>query len=592
MDTATLRSRATPWFVTCTIVAALYFARDFVAPIALAVYIAFVFVPLVRRLTRHRIPRVVATSIILGSATIALVAIGWLLAGQISSFADKLPEYRSNLREKIVDIRGAYSGSIQRATSTVRELGDQLTLEQADGTKVSAPTPAPVSTPASSSNLVQTLIGSLALFGSMAAFVFLLSWVMLLRWEDLRYRMLELAGRSDLYVTTRATVEASAKVTAYVRKQLLVNALHGTALSLLLWWVGVPNPLVWGILAAALRFVPYLGPIVSTVAPIVVSLASSNGWSQTWLTAGVLIGLEVVTNNVVEPLAYGSCTGISPLALLVSAAFWTWLWGPVGLVLSTPMTVCLLVVGKHFPRLHFFEVLMGDQPAMPESARLYHRLLADDQDEAWDIVRKHTAQASGSSAADQLLLPALALAGSAVRDGTIDMEQRNRIATIALAVVGEMEDAHAVDATPALPAAPRVLCIAARDAFDSVGNRLLAIELEQRGLQVTIPGEGELLGETLERIRKDPPNVVCISSVAPTHFLHVRTLCKRLLKAEPRVHIVLGLWGEDLEPSEIEQRLPASDKLHVAISLAGAVERTAGLAGHPVVTSAVRSAAI
>ncbi len=588
MDSGINRSRATPWFVFCTAVAGIYFARDFLAPIALAGFIAFVTAPLVRGLTRRRVPRALATSLILGGVAVAHTALGWLLVGQLRSFADKLPEYRSNLQAKVEDFHLRYGGSLERASSAVRSLGGDVA--QAHGQAAAVPAPAASSIEFGSS-LVPNFIGSLALFGSLAAFVFLLSWVMLLRWEDLRDRLLELAGRTDLYITTSAGVEASAKVTAYVRKQLLVNILYGTVLGLVLAWIGVPNPLVWGILAAALRFIPYLGPAISTLAPIAVSLASSDGWSQAWLTASALVSLEIITCYIVEPLVYGACTGVSPLALLVSAAFWTWLWGPVGLVLSTPLTVCLLVVGKHFPRLRIFEVLMGDQPAMPERSRLYHRMLVGDQDQAWDILRNRTSLDGELAAADGLLLPALALAGQAVRDGTIDVEQRDRIATLTHALVGELEDSRRAEKPIPSPDAQRILCVSARDAFDAVGTRLLAAELERRGCQVSSTSDGEFTAETCERIHADPSIVVCVSSVAPTHFLQVRAMCKRLLQSGTKTQIVLGLWGEDLEHAELEQRLPPSPRIQVVTSLTEAVGRALALANGPVASEPVQATA-
>ncbi|MEO6709459.1 MAG: AI-2E family transporter, partial [Planctomycetota bacterium] len=360
--------------------------------------------------------------------------------------------------------------------------------------------------------------------------------------------------------------------------QILVNSMHGTVLGLLLLWIGVPNPLVWGILAAALRFIPYLGPMISTLAPILVALASSEGWSQTWRTAGALIGLELVTNNIVEPWVYGTSTGISTLAILVAAAFWTWVWGVIGLALSTPLTVCLLVLGQNFPRLRFFEVLIGDEPAMPAPSRLFHRMLAGSQDEAWDIVRNRAKLDGELVAADRLLLPALSLAGQAVREGTIGPEQRDMIASLTHTLVSELEDSRVPDEAPPLTDTPRILCVVARDAFDAVGCRLLTAELERRGCRVSKPGEAELFAETLARIRAEPPRVVCISSVAPTHFLQVRALCKRLLQASPEVQIVLGLWGEDLEHAELEQRLPASARIRIVTSLATAADQAAALA--------------
>jgi len=570
----------------CSVVGALYFARGFLEPVALAGFVAFLLSPLVRLLTRKKVPRVLSTTLSLGVAAILVAIVGGLLLGQLDSFSEHLPEYRANLRDKIADFRANYGHSIERASSTVRELGDELTHEHEATGGVPAPA-APAAPPATSTNMgmqiLQEVAGSLAVLATTAAFVLLLAWIMLLRWDDLHDRLLRLAGRGDVNVTTRASVEASSKVTTYFRKQVLVNLTYGIVIGLILAAVGVPNPLVWGILGGALRFIPYLGAWIGTTAPVLFSLASSRGWSQAWIAAGVLVVVELITNSVVEPMVYGASTGVSPLALLVSAAFWTWIWGPVGLVLSTPLTVCLLVAGKNFAGLRFFEILVGDQPAMPESARLYHRLLADDQDEAWEILRNRAAREGASTAAaDELLLPALGFAGQAVREATIDPEQRDRIATVAQSLAGELEDARP-EATAIVPReAPPILCLSARDAFDAVGARLLAAELSRLGWPVTVEGDAKLVGEVVERIEEDRTRVVCVSSVQPTQFLHLRSLCKRILLTDPRIQIVLGLWGEDLSSADLEQRLTDSPRVHFVNTLAAALERSTVLAGESV----------
>ncbi|HUR29544.1 MAG TPA: AI-2E family transporter, partial [Planctomycetota bacterium] len=496
MDVGSLRSRATPWFLFFSVVAALYFGRELLTTLALAAFVAFVLEPFVRALTHWRIPRVIGTTLVLGGAGLLFLAVGSLLFGQLKRFAEHLPEYVGNLRMKAETLLSTYGDSIARASSTVRALGGDLSKQDPPSAAVIGPQLAE-----SSASFLQGLIGSIAVFVAWAAFVLLLSWLMLVRWDDLRDRGLELASRSELYVTTRAATEASRKVMRYVRKQLLVNVLHGTALWILLAWVGVPNPLVWGILAAGLRYIPYLGPAISIIAPLVVSLASSEGWSETWHAALALIGLEIVTNNVVEPLVYGSSTGISTLALLVSAAFWTWVWGTVGLVLSVPLAVCLLVIGRHFPRLRFLELLISDRPAMPESSRLYHRMLTGAQDEAWELLRGHMKPDCDPLEADGLLLNALGLAGQAMREGTIDAEERELLTTLTQTLASELCESRVVLETEPRKQRSQILCLGARDEFDAVGSQLLAAELERRGLSVRVAGERELLAETLAGMR-------------------------------------------------------------------------------------------
>jgi hypothetical protein len=344
------------------------------------------------------------------------------------------------------------------------------------------------------------------------------------------------------------------------------------------------------LLAGVLRFVPYVGPIVGTIAPVVVSLASSNGWAQTWGTAGALILLEIITNNIVEPWFYGGATGVSPLALLVSAAFWTWIWGAAGLVLSTPLTVCLIVVGKHVRCMRFLDVLFGDEPVMSKGSRLYHRLLAGDSDDAWEIVRTEVAESSILEATDQVLMPALGLVASASSDGRLDAESRESVRTIVHGIVDELADVPSESRNPVSHGALRMLCIAARDAFDAAGSRLLAQEFTRRGVDATVGAPELLLAEIVETMRRDEVELIVISSVIPTHFLHIRSLCKRLLAVDSHAEILLGLWGETASPEELAQRLPSSPRLHVATTIEAAVAWTEAASARLVLQRSIRVA--
>jgi len=561
------------WFIVCSVVAALALARDFLLPIALAIFLAFILAPLVRRLVRAGVPRAVATMITMASSSILVIGIGWLLVAQLRSFTDNLPDYRENMRAKAADIRSTLGDRVEEAKTTIRAIGDDLSNPTGNSSDATPPAPEPAPESGIGGKL-QDALGSVLGTSMIAAFVFLLATVMLFCWEDLRDRLLALAGMSDLAVTTRAGQEASAKISLYLRRQLLVNSMHGTAVGILLWCIGVPNPLVWGFLAGVLRFVPYLGPIAGTVAPILVSFASSDGWTQMWITASALLVLEIVTNNIVEPLLYGASTGVSPLALLISAALWTWIWGPAGLVLSTPLTVCLMVVGKYVPSMHFLDILFGDEPVMSKGARLYHRLLANDSDESWEIVRAEAARTSTLAAVDDVLMPALGLVASTRGDGRVDRPGLEVIGSIAHGIVDELADLQQEVAAATAGGIPRVLCIGARDAFDSVGARVFALECKRRGIEVTYAGPERSLAEVSDSMRSGEVDLVVVSSVLPAHFLHIRSFCKRLLAVESRAEILIGLWGKTMSSTELLQRLPTSPRLQVTTSLAGAVAWT------------------
>lgn len=573
MDSKIFSTRATTWFVLCSVVAMLFFARDFLLPVALAVFVAFALAPLVRRLERFGLPRIAATiATVIGVGTV-VAGIGWLLAGQVRDFAQEMPEYRANVRAKAADLRSTFGETFERANSTVRDLSQDLTNSAAAATSAPIPGQAPIVLPTEGGTwaTLPGALGSVVELGAIFALVFLLAFVILISWEDLRDRMLALAGEHDLLSVTRAADDASQRVSSYLRRQLLVNGLHGVTMGLVLWLIGVPNPLVWGLLGVTLRFIPYLGPAIATFAPILVSFASSDGWEQTWLTAGALIGLELITNNVLEPKIYGACTGISPFALLVSTAFWTWIWGPIGLVLAAPLSVCLLVLGKRFPSLRFLDLLFREEPALSQPSRLHHRMIANDPYEAWEVLRDERTRRSWIDTADRVLLPALGMTGIAHAESRIDSDSRERIGLLTHGLVDEFDDQP--QATVPLPGASdvRILCLPARDHFDAIGCRLLVSALKARGFQVTTAPEDRLLSDVLEATTRGEYDAVVISSVLPTHFLHLRSSCKKLLAVPSRVEIVVGLWGEDLSIEEARARLPDSNRVRVVTTLAGAV---------------------
>ncbi len=574
MDTKLLSTRATTWFVLCSVVAMLYFARDFLLPVALAVFVAFALAPAVRRLERVGLPRLAATIATTVGVGALVAGLGWILAGQVNDFVVEMPEYRANVRAKAADLRSMFGDTFERANSTVRDLSEDLSNAGAAETPLATTAEPPVSVIANDGgpwgSLPDTL-GSVVELGAVFALVFLLAFVILLCWDDLRDRLLALAGEHDLLTTTRAADDASARVSSYLRRQLFVNGIHGVTMGLLLWWIGVPNPLVWGLLGVALRFVPYLGPAVATLAPILVSFASSDGWEQTWLTAGALIGLELITNNVVEPRIYGACTGISPFALLVSTAFWTWIWGPIGLVLAAPLSVCLLVLGKRFSTLRFLDLLFREEPALSQPSRLHHRLIANDPYEAWEVLRDERTRSSWVDTADRVLLPALGMTGIAHAENRMDGDTRARIGALAHGLVDELDEQ--APASEQLPGASdvRILCLPARDEFDAVGCRLVVSALKSRGFQPATSPENRLLSEVLEAAARGEYDAIMISSVLPTHFLHLRSSCKKLLAVESRVEILVALWGEDLSVEEVRRRLPDSNRVHVVTTLAGAI---------------------
>jgi predicted PurR-regulated permease PerM len=390
------RPRRISFLTLALIAAALYFGQDVLIPLALALLISFILTPLVQRLQAMRLGRVPAALLVVVLVFGGVGALAWTMGRQLVSFAETLPRYEQNIRTKVAFLRGGSSAAVRQVQQTVEHLREDLGIanpnpRSAPGPRVegrsrgaapAAPVPVTlVEPPETPLTVLRTtlfpLLGPLGTAGLVIIFVIF----MLIQREDLRDRLLRLLGEGRLNASTQALDEAAQRVSRYLLMQSLINTGTGTAVGIGLFFIGVPNALLWGLFAGVLRFIPYVGPWVAATLPTLISLAVFPGWEKPLLTIALFLLIELVSNNVVEPLVYGSETGISTLGILVSAVFWTWLWGAVGLLMATPLTVCLVVMGRYVPQLHFLDVLLGDQPPLPLEAQIYHRLLALDAEE-------------------------------------------------------------------------------------------------------------------------------------------------------------------------------------------------------------------
>ncbi|MFJ5370841.1 AI-2E family transporter, partial [Bosea sp. CER48] len=377
------------------IIAALYFGREVFVPMALAILLSFVLAPLVKGLQKLRVPRALAVFAVVLIAFATLATLTMAMVGQATQLASDLPAYQNTIRAKIAALKGSSpeSGVLSRAADVLQDLGKEL-----DRPKMDAPArselpspgearPIPVEVHQPEPGAIQTLQAFLApLIHPLTTTGIVLIFVVfiLLQREDLRNRFIRLTGTSDLQKTTAAFDDAAKRLSRLFLTQLIVNAGFGVVIGCGLWAIGVPSALLWGILAAILRFIPYLGAILSAVFPMVIAASVDPGWMMLALTAGLFVIAEPVVGHVVEPLAYGRSTGLSPVAIIVAATFWTWLWGPIGLVLATPLTVCLVVLGRHVERLEFLDVMLGDRPPLSAPEIFYQRILAGDPAEAAD----------------------------------------------------------------------------------------------------------------------------------------------------------------------------------------------------------------
>jgi hypothetical protein len=431
---------------------------------------------------------------------------------------------------------------------------------------------------------VQVIIAPLLGPLGTAALVLLLVIFMLLKREDLRSRLIRLIGQGRISATTRAMDDAGGRVRRYLVMQLVVNVAYGIPVALGLYFIGVPNAVLWGASATALRFIPYVGPWIAATIPISLALAVSPGWVMPLLTLGLFVLLELLSNNVMEPWLYGSSTGVSPIALIFAAVGWTWLWGPVGLVLATPMTVCLVVMGRHIPRLSFLSVLLSDEEALTPAEDCYYRLLTVGEQDEMELVETYLKAHSLTALYDSVLIPVI----TAVEiDHRLELLDDGKRALVEQGLRDIVEDLGAcppassrVVADPAVAAqgpvcAGRVYCVPARAERDELAGAMLVQLLRQEGIEAHSAPTKLEVGELIGLVEKAGVDVVCISVVAPSTVLHARYLCLKLRARLPEQRIVVGLWGATENVTDAARRVRDSGADEVVTTLADAVRQFA-----------------
>ena len=571
------------------VVGALYVGSDILIPLALAILLSFMLRPVVIRLQRFglgRIPAVLAVVLLL---FVALLGLGAIVANQVVNLADNLPRYEWNLRTKIRDLRTAIpsGGVVERTSDMLRDLGEELgkaTTPTEGETKsegaAAAPEPVLVRIQQPEASPLQTLrevggplVAPIATAGLVVVFVIF----MLLQREDLRDRILRLVGASDVARATEAMDDAAKRISRYLLMQLIINVLYGIPVGIGLYFLGVPNPILWGLFATVLRFVPYLGPVIAALVPIALSFAVAPGWTTPLLTIALFVTLELFSNNVLEPWLYGSSTGLSPVAVLFAAVFWTTLWGPVGLLLSTPLTVCLVVLGRHVPRLGFFHVLLGEEPALAPELKFYQRLLARDPDEATELAEEYLEDESLDKLYDAVIMPALGLAEQDRLRGSLDRATVQGIAEDMIGVIEELaEDEERVPDEVAARDAGAILCIGPRNGLDEAAAAMLARLLRQGGLGATTLSRNAVTVRNLARLERQGVALICLSYVNPAATQHAHRLTRRLRQHfGPEVRIMVGLWAARPAAEAREELLQAVGADLLATSLGQAVRQIA-----------------
>src|SRR5580692_20986 len=421
----------------------LYFGREIIIPIALAILLSFVLAPLVGLLQRIRVPRGLAVVSVVILAFALIFAMGSLLASQLTQLAGDLPRYQSTISEKIQSFRDttAGRGTLERASGMLKDLSKELdrpkdaapalgsgAIVNPKATVPLTPVPVEVRQPdpgalESLQSLISPLVHPLATTGIIIIFVIFI----LLQREDLRDRLIRLAGSYDLQRTTAALDDAARRLSRLFLTQLLLNGAFGVVIGVGLWLIGTPSAILWGILAAVLRFVPYIGTVIAAAFPLALAVAVDPGWSMLLWTLALFLTVEPVVGHIIEPMVYGHSTGLSPVAVVAAATFWTALWGPIGLVLATPLTVCLVVLGRHVERLEFLDVIFGDRPALSPPEMFYQRMLAGDPTEAAGKAEEFLKEKSLSSYFDEVALKGLQLAQVDAKRGTLDQARMNKI---------------------------------------------------------------------------------------------------------------------------------------------------------------------
>jgi predicted PurR-regulated permease PerM len=579
-----------------SVVTALYFARAVFVPLALATLITFLLSRLVNRLERWigRIPAVLLVVIILFSV---IGATSWMVGRQVIDLAGKLPEYQTNITRKLQSVRLPAIGLFSRFSSSVNALQKELASpspapqpsgadELAAKSTASQTRPIPVRVVEGQNAIPQLLEEGISAVLSplgTAALVLLLSIFMLLKREDLRGRMIRLIGQGRISATTRAMEDAGARVSRYLSMQFLVNTCYGSLVGLGLHFIGVPNAALWGLLAGILRFVPYVGPWVGALLPVLLSFAISSTWVTPILTIALFVGLEATIANAIEPWLYGASTGVSPVALIISAMFWTWLWGPVGLVLSTPLTVCLAVMGRHSPRLEFLSILLSEDQALAPNEEFYHRLLAVGTEGAEDFAENYAAEHSVASLYDEVVIPAVSNAEIDAQTGGLSAEQR----TAALQRVNEIvedlavrvpeeataEDRKLAETTGLAPAVAgsRVLCIPANAYRDEVAGKMLIQLLVRQGFEAKNEAARLKPQELMKDAIEFKPESIVISVVSPSTLTEARHLGARFREQIPGVKILVGAWSATGNVTNAIERLRAAGINEVVVSLAEAI---------------------
>ncbi len=559
------------------VAAVLYVAHQIFVPLAIALLITFALSPLVTALRRQGMPLLVSVLVVVATAFSLMAAFTLVVATQLGTLAQNLPTFQANIIAKVDSLKssGGGSGIVGRLSDMISAVSAKIGAAlPSDG---QAPLPVEViqSTNAFTvlGNLVIPLVSPLAMTGLVIVVVIF----MLLEREELRDRFIRLVGTNDLHRTTQVLEEAGSRVANYLLIQLLVNLIYAVPIGVGLYVIGVPNAPLWGLLTLVLRFVPYIGTVLAAAFPLFLAFAVSPDWSAVLWTCALFAVVELITSNAVEPWLYGTRTGVSPLAVIVSAIVWTFLWGPLGLVLSTPLTVCLVVLGRHVPNFAIFDILLGDEPMLASHAKLYQRLLAGDATEATRGAEQALETLDLVEYYQDILIPALLLAQDDRDRGVLNGNQEARLASVAMTVVldlaGQVEAETAEAGTEPLPGAGLTIAVVGgRSSIDDVAAQMLAQAVQIEGATARYHPHTDLASLQISALAPAGYDCLILTFLDPnptrTSLLHIR----RIKRAAPDLRVGVAILQMPANIAEADDDLRRvvpvnSDKLAVADEL-------------------------
>lgn len=581
------------------IIALLRYAEDVLVPVAFAVLLAFLLSPMVVRLTRIGLPKAIAIILTVTVAFSAIGAVGWLVATQAISLVRELPNYEENLRQKIAVLKRPESPTVMtRVTGMVENLRREIKSQAPDKQVTPEPPgeekPVPVEVQEAdptpwelARNLVKPILRPLGVAGIVIVFVV----AMLFQREDLRDRFLKLVSAGQLNVATQAIDDAATRVSRYLGMQLVVNASYGIPIGLGIWWIGIPNAPLWGLLATLLRFIPFIGPWIAAIFPVMLSIAVDPGWTMLVYTLALFVVMELISNNIIELVLYGASTGISNMALLIAAVFWTWLWGPAGLVLSTPLTVCLLVLGNHVPGMAFLSSLLGSQPALEPPAHFYQRMLSMESEDMLDVASSYIAEHSVEEFYEKVFVPALLMSEEDRHSGSLPEVRQRFIFQAGRELIEELERQDEVarveaaggsvnlDEANTQPTTPMVLGLSARDEADELVGLMLCHLLRRRHITAAINPLAASLDDALSALAHGTIKLAFVSALPPSAVTAARHMCRRIRLQSPEAPIIVGIWRHGAPLAEIAQRLSLHKPTAVVDSLNEAVTRIEAIIG-------------